>query len=71
VFLKIHRQSGGPEYMADGGPEWAVASPSYALGDRNVPQRQSGPQGLFLTAVFSPGSAELRKVENNKDRGWR
>jgi hypothetical protein len=71
VFSKIHRQSGGPEYMAAGGSEWAVASSSYTPGDKNVPQRQSGPWGLFLTAVFSPGSVELRKVENSKDRGWR
>ena len=48
MFSKIHRQSGGPEYMADGGSEWAVASPSYALGDRNVPQRQSMGRRAFF-----------------------
>jgi hypothetical protein len=48
-----------------------VASPSYALGPSNVPQCQSGPWGLSLTAVFSPGSEELHKVGNSKDRGRR
>ena len=45
-----------------------VASPSYALGVSNVPQCQSGPWGLSLTAVFSPGSEELHKVGSSKDR---
>jgi hypothetical protein len=57
--------------MAAARCEVDVASLSYALGASNVLQCQSGPWGLSLTAVFSPGSEELHKVGNSKDRGRR
>jgi hypothetical protein len=72
--LPTNSLSGGPEYMADGGSEWAVASPSYALGGRNVPQRQSAvwAVGPFSDRrVLARKRAELRKVANSTDRGWR
>jgi hypothetical protein len=47
------RQSRAPQHMVAARCAVAVASPSYALGASNVPQCQSGPYDLSLTAVFS------------------
>jgi hypothetical protein len=69
ALSKIHIQSGGLEYMAAGGSEWAVCGFAQLCAMRLA---------LGVTAVFSPGSAELREarsvkqIENShsKDRGW-